>query len=168
MPENSRSAILGEMGTRNLDVTSQRLKPRRLWTLLLCGFLLLLYNSSLHKLSTGDTIPSRLLPFSLLVDGSFYLDNWVEPYLERRLLAGPYFVTESRGHWMSSYPILTPIVIAPLYVVPVWWLSRQPGAVSASTLSLVADTMEKLSASLIAALSDLPPVIVPTRMLVQR
>ena len=153
MLENSRSAILGEMGTRNLDVTSQRLKPRRLWMLLLCGFLFLLYNSNLHRLSTGDTIPSRLLPFSLLVDGSFYLDNWVEPYLKQRLLAGPYFVTESRGHWMSSYPVLTPIVIAPLYVVPVWWLSQQPGAVSASTLSLVADTMEKLSASLLAALS---------------
>ena len=148
MPENDRSAILSKVDSRTLDI-----KPRRLWMLLLCGFLFFLYNSNLHKLATGDTIPSRLLPFSLLVDRSLYLDNWVEPYLKQRLLQGPYFVTESRGHWMSSYPILTPIIIAPLYVAPAWWLSQQPGAVSASTLSLVADTMEKLSASLIAALS---------------
>ena len=146
--KTSRSAILGEMSSRALDI-----RPRRLWVLLLCCFLFFLYNSNLRKLSTGDTIPTRLLPFSLLVDGSFYLDEWVEPHLQRRLLHGPYFVTESRGHWMSSYPILTPLVIAPLYVVPAWWISQQPGAVPASTISLIADTMEKLSASLIAALS---------------
>ena len=76
-----------------------------------------------------------------------------KPHLENGLRYGPYFVTESRGHWMSSYPILTSLLITPLYVVPAWWLSRQPDAVPASTISLIADTMEKLSASLIAALS---------------
>ena len=54
---------------------------------------------------------------------------------------------------MSSYPILTSLVITPLYVAPAWWLSHQPDAVPASTISLIADTMEKLSAGLIAALS---------------
>ena len=148
MPENVRSAILGDVSSGTLDI-----RPRPLLVLLLCGFLFFLYNSNLRTLSTGDTIPTRLLPFSLLVDGSFYLDKWVEPHLERGLLYGPYFVTESRGHWMSSYPILTPLVITPLYVVPAWWLSRQPDAVPASTILLIADTMEKLSAGLIAALS---------------
>ena len=136
------------MGDRTGD-----LGGRRLWVLLLCGFLFLVYNSNLRKLSTGDTIPARLLPFSLLLDGSLYLDEWVEPYLKDELRYGPYFVTESRGHWMSSYPILTSLLITPLYVVPAWWLSQQPDAVPASTISLIADTMEKLSASLIAALS---------------
>ena len=148
LPENVRSAILGDVSSGTLDI-----RPRPLLVLFLCGFLFLLYNSNLRKLSTGDTIPTRLLPFSLLVDGSFYLDKWVEPHLERGLLYGPYFVTESRGHWMSSYPILTSLVITPLYVVPAWWLSHQPDAVPASTISLIADTMEKLSAGLIAALS---------------
>ena len=146
---NIRSVILSEMDNTILDI-----KPRRLWMLLLCGFLFFLYNSNLHRLSTNDTLPARLLPFSLLVDGSLYLDNWVEPYRQRSAHFGlPYFVSESRGHWMSSYPILTPLVITPLYVVPAWWLSQQPDTVPASTISLIADTMEKLSASLIAALS---------------
>ena len=148
LQENVRSAILGDVSSGTLDI-----RPRPLLVLFLCGFLFLLYNSNLRKLSTGDTIPTRLLPFSLLVDGSFYLDKWVEPHLERGLLYGPYFATESRGHWMSSYPILTSLVITPLYVVPAWWLSHQPDAVPASTISLIADTMEKLSAGLIAALS---------------
>ena len=136
-----------------MDNKNGDIRPRRLWAVLLCAFLFFLYNSNLHKLATGDTIPARLLPFSLLLGGTLYLDKWVEPYLLHRHLAGPYFVTESRGHWMSSYPILTPLVITPLYVVPAWWLSQQPGAVRASTIFLIADTMEKLSASLIVALS---------------
>ena len=136
-----------------MDSKNRNLRPRQLWVLLLCASLFLLYNSNLHKLATDDTLPARLLPFSLLLDGSLYLDGWVQPYLEGRLLSGPYFVTESRGHWMSSYPILTPLLITPFYVVPAWWIAAHPAAASPATISLIADTMEKLSASLLAACS---------------
>jgi hypothetical protein len=56
---------------------------------------------------------------------------------------------------MSKYPIITPVVVTPLYVLPAWWLSRQsPPLYPYSGVFLVtAVTMEKLSASLIAALS---------------
>jgi hypothetical protein len=66
-----------------------------------------------------------------------------------------YFFAESRGHWMSMYPIITPLVVTPLYVLPAWWLSRQSPPLYPYTFAfgVIADTMEKLSASLIAAMS---------------
>ena len=66
-----------------------------------------------------------------------------------------YFAAKSHGHWMSRYPIITPVLVTPLYVLPAWWLSRQSPPLHPNSLGfvLIADTMEKLSASLIAALS---------------
>ena len=67
----------------------------------------------------------------------------------------PYYTVSSHGHWMSKYPIITPVVVTPLYVLPAWWLSRQspPLYPYSRPFVLIADTMEKLSASLIAAMS---------------
>jgi hypothetical protein len=124
------------------------------------GFLLLLllviYNSNFRTIRWDDTLPARFLPFSLLLDHSLYLDQWVKPRLGRPLgPSGLYFAVQSNGHWMSSYPIITPVLVTPLYVLPAWWLSRQsPPLYPYSRLFvLIADTMEKLSASLIAATS---------------
>lgn len=132
---------------------SHRTPPRPSSVFLLCLLLFLLYLSNLRALLPGDTIPTRFVPFSLLLDGSFYLDKWVQPYLQGPLPHGPYFVTPSQGHWMSSYPILTPVVVTPLYVLPAWWLSRQPQPVAPETIVLLAETMEKLCAALLATLS---------------
>jgi hypothetical protein len=56
---------------------------------------------------------------------------------------------------MSMYPIITPVVVTPLYVLPAWWISRQSPPLRPYSVGfiLTANTMEKLSASLIAALS---------------
>jgi hypothetical protein len=123
-------------------------------------FLLLLlfvvYNANLRLIRIDDSLPSRLLPFSLLIDHSFALDNWVKPYLPGA--RGPYGIYYARivsGHWLSAYPVATPLVILPLYVLPAWWISRQQLDPSSGDLLLqtVVDTMEKLSASLLAATS---------------
>lgn len=119
---------------------------------LLVLLLFLLYNSNFRQIGSGDTIPARLLPFSLLLDGSLYLDEWVQPYLQGELRHGTYFLTKAHGHWMSNYPIILPLLISPLYVAPAWWLSQQPTR-EPGTIILLAETMEKLSAALIAALS---------------
>jgi hypothetical protein len=128
--------------------------------LIFAGFLLLLlfliYNSNFRTIRWDDTLPARFLPFSLLLDHSLYLDQWIEPRLAGPLgVDGFYFVRKSHGHWMSTYPIITPVLVTPLYVLPAWWLSRQsPPLYPYSRLFvLIADTMEKLSASLIAAMS---------------
>ena len=120
------------------------------------GFLLLLllviYNSNFRSVVTADSFPARLLPFSLLLNHNLYLDQWVQPLLAQPLGPhGVYFAVQSHGHWMSLYPIITPLVVTPLYVLPAWWISRQSPPLDPN--SLIGNTMEKLSASLIAALS---------------
>ncbi len=119
----------------------------------LCLLLFLLYVSNLHLIPTRDSLPARFLPFSLLLNGDLYLDEWIQPYLRWNLRSGLYFATEARGHWMSSYPILTPLLVTPFYVAPAWWLSQQPAAGRLTAAFLIADTMEKLLAAVIAALS---------------
>jgi hypothetical protein len=124
--------------------------------LFLLLLLLVIYNSNFRTIATDDTFPARFLPFSLLLDHSLYLDQWIQPRLAEPL--GPnglYFAAKSHGHWISPYPIITPVVVTPLYVLPAWWLSRQsPPLYPYSVGFLVAAvTMEKLSASLIAAMS---------------
>ncbi len=133
---------------------------RRRRDLIFAGFLLLLlfviYNSNFRTIHTDDSFPTRYLPFSLLLNHNLYLDQWIEPRLTHPLgLWGAYFGAQSHGHWMSIYPIITPLIVTPLYVLPAWWISRQSPPLPPNSLgyALIADTMEKLSASLIAALS---------------
>lgn len=116
--------------------------------------LFIIYNSNFRWIHTADSIPNRLLPFSLLERGNFYLDDWVKPYLPPGG-RGAYYVWRSRGHWLSRYPVVMPLAIAPLYVLPAWWLARQHPSVRADSYVgyTVINTMEKLSASLVAALS---------------
>jgi hypothetical protein len=126
----------------------------------LFGFLLLLlfviYNLNLRTISTDDTFPNRFLPFNLLLDHNPYLDRWIKPLLAQTLGAhGAYFAAPSHGRLISAYPITTPVFVAPLYVLPAWWLSRHtpPLYPSSPSFYVAVNTMEKLSASLIAALS---------------
>ena len=72
-------------------------------------FLFVIYNLNLRKIGWDDTYPTRFLPFSLLLDHSVYLDQWIQPRLARPLgVHGIYFAARSHGHWVSAYPIITP------------------------------------------------------------
>jgi len=123
--------------------------------LVLTLFLLVVYNSNFRWYLSRDSIPARVLPFSLLLDGHLYVDDWVEPYMQGRFAQSAYYVTPARGHLYSIYPIIEPLAITPLYVLPAGWLhaQRPPLAKGSFALTFIIDTMEKLSASLIAALS---------------
>ena len=119
-----------------------------------CFLLLLLfviYNSNFRVIPSTDTIPARVLPFGLLLDHTLYLDRWIR----RDSPSPPYYTAKSHGHLMSRYPIMTAVAVTPLYVLPALWLSRQspPLYPLSHVFFLLVDTMEKLSASLIAALS---------------
>ncbi len=128
--------------------------------LIFFGFLLLLllviYNSNLQAVHSSDTFPARFLPFSLLLNHNLYLDQWMERVLAEPMgVHGAYFAARSHGHWMSAYPIITPLLLTPLYVLPAWWISCQSPPLPPSSVGyvVIANTMEKLSASLIAAMS---------------
>jgi hypothetical protein len=117
---------------------------------------LVLYNANFRLVGFDDSLPARLLPFNLVLHRTFYLEPWINPYLPR--LPGPagiYFAAKVGTHWLSVYPVILPVVITPLYVYPALWLSWShidPAAGDWRAFA-VADVMEKLSASLLAALS---------------
>jgi hypothetical protein len=97
---------------------------------------------------SGDSLPARYLPWSLLRHGSFALDRFPEVYEEPRawapLLDGlPYFVRRHGGHYLSSYSPGPALVALPIVAMPV--LAGAPTA--------WAPALEKLAASVIAALS---------------
>jgi len=149
-----RAASSDRLSGRTPSLPSAR--PGR--DLIFSGFLLLLllviYNSNFRTIRSDDSFAARFLPFSLLLDHNLYLDHWMQPRL-RGPVDQPYFAAQSHGHWMSKYPIITPLVVTPLYVLPAWWLSRQspPLYPYSFCFAVIVNTMEKLSASLIAALS---------------
>ena len=152
----AKAASSDRLSGRTPSLPSAR--PRR--DLVFFGFLLLLllviYNSNFRSVRSIDTIPARFLPFSLLLDHSLYLDQWIQPRLAATLgVHGAHFAVKSHGHFVSMYPIITPVIVTPLYVLPAWWLSRQspPLAPFSPGFAVIVNTMEKLSASLIAALS---------------
>ena len=114
------------------------------------------YNANFHLVRIDDSVPARLLPFNLALHATFYLEPWVEPYLpQARGIYGIYYALKVGPHWLSDYPVILPVVITPLYVYPARWFSRlhiDPATGDLAAIA-IADVMEKLSASLVAALS---------------
>jgi hypothetical protein len=129
---------------------------RRLDFLLLAFLAFLVYNANFRLIGSEDSFPARLLPFNLVLHRTFYLEPWINPYVPTAPgPSGIYFATKVGTHWLSVYPVILPVVIAPLYVYPALWLSRlkvDPAAGDWRAFA-VADVMEKLSASFLAALS---------------
>ena len=80
------------------------------------------YLSNLRPIGAWDSIPARLLPFSILRQGNLDLDEfaWL-----RRLNPKPYFLRQTpAGHWLSRYPVGVPVFVTPLYVPVTWWLQH--------------------------------------------
>jgi hypothetical protein len=116
---------------------------------------LAVYNLNFRVIQDGDTVPARLLPFALWQAGSVNLDSVAglastvppgKPYREA------YWLHRSpAGHLYGTYPIVTPVLVAPLYVPAaayLAWRGWEPWRLQNTSLR-----MEKLAASLLAALS---------------
>jgi hypothetical protein len=134
--------------------------PQRVWrralVLLLivwCGYL-----ANFRYISSGDSAAVRYVPFSVLMRGSLHVDGYIEsyfaPFVDGTFKSGIYFASKDRnGRWMSSYPVLTPLVITPLYVPAALWLAHRGVRPEDPAMKYWAGAMEKLSAALLAALS---------------
>src|SRR5262245_56864373 len=117
--------------------------------MLLFSVLLAVYLANGKTLGSGDTLPARYLPLSLLREGTFYLDAF--PFLydgraqaERR--GGlPYYVVRAKDHYVSWYPVGAPLLAVPIYAPAVLW------GISPESPGLA--ILEKLSAAVLAALS---------------
>lgn len=139
--------------------------------LLLGLFCFLVYNANLRQIGSGDTLPARYLPLILWHDGTLALDA------NARLVAHGHSTIEDRNrpadadgevnyfepwaYWMvrtrqnqhaSLYPVVTPLLVAPLYLPAVLWLDahgwEQPH------VDRVAELMEKVSASFLASVAS--------------
>lgn len=109
---------------------------------------LFVYNANLRSIGAGDTLPARYLPFGIWHYGSVLLDPIRDATVEGQ--ANPYWVqTGRKGHSLSLYPVVVPVLVAPLYLPAVVYLNARGW--NPEDLRLVATAMEKLSASLIAA-----------------
>jgi hypothetical protein len=112
---------------------------------------LLIYNANGRAISAGDTYPARYLPFAILQYHTVLLDPVATVTAQGRGDAAFWMVRLPDGHVLSLYPVVVPLFIAPLYVPAVAYLHFE-GWTDVG-LDRVARIMEKLSASLIAALS---------------
>jgi hypothetical protein len=116
--------------------------------LFVCSFAV--YNANLQRIASGDTIAASLLPFSLLLDGSVAADRFY-PYVAEHLPQHTRGFHLKNGHAYSGYPIATPLLVAPLYVPAALVAGAQRWGVA--RIVALAGVMEKLAASLVAALS---------------
>jgi hypothetical protein len=109
-----------------------------------------IYNLNLRPIPSGDTAPAALLPLSLVSAHTTSLDRFAEWYRDTRHLNAVWFTRAADGHYYSSFPIALPLLITPLYApLAAWDIPRMP----VGHAVLLARILEKISASLIAALS---------------
>lgn len=128
-------------------VSGRRTRPS--WLLGLLCFAVFLTN--LRPMAAGDSVPARLLPFSILRQRNLDLNefHWL-----RRLDPVPYFMHQARdGRWLSSYPITTPLLVTPLWLPVVWWLQRHQIEDDDVRFRLASVVMERVAAALITAIS---------------
>ncbi|HUP30259.1 MAG TPA: hypothetical protein VM122_08815, partial [Usitatibacter sp.] len=120
---------------------------------------LLVYNANRRAISAGDCYPARYLPFAIWLHHTVLLDP-IAPLTSqgRGQGQGPgqgdpafWMLPVDGGHTISMYPVVLPVLIAPLYLPAVGYLHLSGW--TDARLDSMARIMEKLSASLIAALS---------------
>jgi hypothetical protein len=112
---------------------------------------MLVYNANLRSITAGDTYPARYLPFAILHYHTIFLGPIAEVAAQGRGDTAYWLLHRPGGRVISLYPLVVPVLIAPLYVPAILYL-QQRGWTDAR-MEHVARLMEKLVASFLAALS---------------
>lgn len=120
--------------------------------MIFCG-LLAVYCTNLRVLGSGDSLPTRVLPFSILREGNLDLNEFTWDRMRSGRL--PYYLRGTGSHLFSVSPIVTPIAVTPLYVAPAWLLSHYEIPYDDVRARVVIVVMERLSAAILTALSAL-------------
>jgi hypothetical protein len=137
------TAVASEAGPR---------EPGRLRTSLLIGLVsLLLYNVNGRGITAGDTYPARYLPFAIVQYHTISLNPVAKVTAQGRGAGAFWMLPRPDGRIISLYPVVVPLLVAPLYVPAAGYL-RYTGWTD-GRLDHLARIMEKLSSSLIASLS---------------
>lgn len=77
----------------------------------------LIYCCWANPISWNDTIGTETLPYSILENHTVYLDETYQSHTNDRNLRYR-FVNVGGDHYASLFPIVTPVLITPLYAVP--------------------------------------------------
>jgi Flp pilus assembly protein TadD len=117
------------------------------WILLFLLFFVV-YNSFTVIKMSGDTTPAQVLPFSILNDHSLFFDSFTDIFKNPE---NAYAFVKVHGHYVSLFPIVTPILITPIYVIPNLLIILTGIPLNYDTISLVART----SAAFITALAGM-------------
>jgi hypothetical protein len=141
----------GRVGRRVQAPTAPRPRRSALHALLLWTGLFAIYVANVQVVSSFDNVTTALLPFSIVREGNLDLDEFIS-FLGREG-EGPSYVRQRGGHAYSGNTIVTPLLIAPLYVVPARWLAARNIPYDDVRAQLVVVTMERLVAAVLTALS---------------
>ena len=116
------------------------------------GSFLVVYLTGVNQtiIQSEDAYASTFLPFALLREHTFYLDNYFDEmtsiYGTPRTARGtPFYLVLLDGHYLSAFPVITPILALPVYLLPV--ILGLPATL------LNAGLLAKLAAMIITALS---------------
>jgi hypothetical protein len=141
------------------------------WVSLLLGLLcLLVYNANLRSIPAGDTYAARYLPFGIWRYHTVLLDPILTITAQgRRIFTSEeqrtlrwkvrtdtvafWIVRGRENHALSLYPVVVPLAVAPLYLPAVVYLHFHAQGWDQPQLDRIARIMEKIAASLLAALS---------------
>jgi len=122
---------------------------RTAWLLALMCFGV--YLTNLRPMGAWDSIPARVLPFSILHEGNLNLDEFA--WLRERN-PEPYFLRQGRdGHWLSRYPIALPVLATPVFAPAAWWLTAHHIGHDDVRFRLASVVMERVAAALVVAIS---------------
>jgi hypothetical protein len=120
-------------------------------SVLLALVCLLVYNANLRSISAGDTYPARYIPLGIWRYQTVLLDPIASLTAQGRGSSAFWIVKGRDGHAISLYPVVVPVLVAPLYLPAAIYL--QARGWDPMLLDRLARIMEKLSASLLAAMS---------------
>lgn len=96
----------------------------------------------------GDTVPNRLIPFSILAHGTLTLDPFREEFESRGGIN--WYIQERKGHLVSLYPIGAAFVALPVYA-PLYVGLAAKDRNDSAWLFGASEMAEKIAASTIAA-----------------
>jgi len=140
MKKRSGTAGMPEFAARLPDLA------RKYDYLLLFIAVYLVYNTVSRMTMSGDTNPAAFLPLSLILHQTLFFDAFVGTGLGPNVA---YAFPQVNGHYVSLFPIVTPILITPVYAVS--YLLYSLFGVPFGTTDIM--ILAKTSASVIAALS---------------
>ena len=130
-PDEVRARGAWKSGLPTLSRVLRRGLRRDIAICVLLGLLsLLIYNVNLRAITAVDTYAARYLPFSIWRNHTIVLDPIADAVAQGRKISTPagdpdaaWWIREGReGHLISFYPIVVPVIIAPLYVPAVVYL----------------------------------------------